>query len=636
MSLSDKINIKSLKSVRLPSFPLLVKELIELSNKSRTYSVRIFYAAAMYGISVYIYLQTLSVEDLTNGFGLIGTGGNLFMSIYVLQLIGICLFVPAITCNVITAEKESGNFPLLMVTRMGPGKIILEKLFSRIIHFGTVLLLALPLMAFAYVLGGVRMQMIWESSILLFLCMLQLASFSIMCSSFCRTNMAAFIMTYFLGVMIMVFIPFITILVLESFRFFGPASIGNWIYVWFSFVSAPIGCAVYTEGLVTGMASFSFTACAFGMLFSSVVYLLLARRFLVTRAFLPTGSATLRLFKGVDSYMKRVNENKLTRGIVLIDDGDTLPEENPVSWRETSKTALGATRYLIRLLVAIELPLCIYLAFYFGLSINQYAHLPMMYFLYFLFWGLAVILIIAKAANLLAGEQANQTLDVLLTTPIPTQDILRQKFKGIKRLFWVLAIPILTIAFVQSYYAMEIYDLFRYATKRPSSFYQTVFYELLNIFVLVSAIPIYFHIVMYLTLWISLQLKKNLRTIILTILVIAIWILGPYLLLRTYTTYYSVYSFSWVRTYLAIGLSALNPIDLLTDTSVGYEPKFKYIYLIKMLVSVVGYFIVMLFLKKICYRRILKELKRPEGTDIVKPDHKEDFQEKSTLSVEPV
>lgn len=650
MSGSEKKKGKIISRLRFPSFPLLAKEMIELSNQSRTYSIRIFYAIIIYCVSIYLFLQVLEPSVWITGYGILGTGENLFRTVYLLQILGICIFVPALTCNIITSEKESGNFPLLLITNLGPGKIVLEKLLSRVIQFGTVLLLALPLMAYSYVLGGVPVSSIWSSSILLFLCVLQLASFSIMCSCCCRSNMAAFVMTYFLGVIIQFFIPFMIFTIFYPHRFGGAGSTAVAVtYFLSSFFSAPLICLLHAEetragvGVGMGVSSGVFAATYVGIVTSIIFYLLMAKRFLISRAFVAGGSMTLQVFKIIDVKMKQLNENKITRGIVLIGDGSKMPETDPVKWRETTKTALGATRYLVRLLVAIELPLCLFITFSFAVAVYARTLTPMLHFFYYLFWGLSVVLIIAKASNLIAGEQANQTLDVLLSTPMRTEDILRQKFVGIKRLFWVLSMPIITVIVVEWFYSIRFIEYFRFSKNRPAVVdWERVVYEVMTMIIPVLALIIFFHIVMYLTVWISMQLKKTLRTMLLTILIIGLCAVTPFIVPKIFPDRYSynlVNNTSLINRYVDYGDIAdmvwfMGPMEILRSDNFLYEEGLKKFIPYKFVILLLFYIPIAILLKKLCYRKILRSLGRPEGDYAGHSGKKKEVSEPSKLSME--
>ena len=67
----------------------------------------------------------------------------------------------------------------------------------------------------------------------------------------------------------------------------------------------------------------------------------------------------MRLFKKLDGLFHRANQNRFTKGIVLIKEHQSLPRYEPIAWRETTKTTLGSIRYLIRILLVIEFPVAV-------------------------------------------------------------------------------------------------------------------------------------------------------------------------------------------------------------------------------------------------------------------------------------
>src|SRR5205085_10219957 len=82
-------------------------------------------------------------------------------------------------------------------------------------------------------------------------------------------------------------------------------------------------------------------------------FLILARRYIVRRAFIPPRNLLLNIFKSIDGAFVRLNQNRVTRGIVVVADKAGLPVDAPVAWRETTKRSLGRGRYLFRLLLVL-------------------------------------------------------------------------------------------------------------------------------------------------------------------------------------------------------------------------------------------------------------------------------------------
>ena len=87
------------------SLPLLTKELTEIAARRRTYITRVVYALLLFGFFVGINESSLR-QASSNPLYAMGTGQNMFAVLIVLQIVGICLFLPAFTAGLITQEKE--------------------------------------------------------------------------------------------------------------------------------------------------------------------------------------------------------------------------------------------------------------------------------------------------------------------------------------------------------------------------------------------------------------------------------------------------------------------------------------------------------------------------------------------------
>lgn len=394
------------------SLPLLTKELYEQSARWQTYAYRVAYALLLFTAALWFFRDILE-RQAASPLDVLGQGRDMFLLIVRLQLIGVYLFMPALTCNAITLEKERNTLGTLLLTKLGATTIIFEKLLSRMIPMLGFQLLSLPLLAYTYALGGLTMSELIAHIWILFLATVQVGAFAMCCSVFSSTTVGSFVMTYALGAVMLVGFPFVC-------------------------CTAPV---LYSGNLSSHGWELA-VAYTLPALFTTTVCLMLASNFLVTKAFSEPRNYLLEVFRHLDGVFHDLNQT-FTGGILLVDDSVSLPMTQPVSWRETKKKSLGTVRYLFRILSCIEVPLLFVLTWFSEMQQYRYQTATAMLGIV---WALSLVLLSVLTTSLIAGERSRQTLDVLLTVPLSGADLLRQKLHGVWRMVGVLTVPMLTIA----------------------------------------------------------------------------------------------------------------------------------------------------------------------------------------------
>lgn len=510
--------------VRLPtiSLPLLAKELLEQSARRRTYVVRTLYACLLFLTSWLLFWQIFAAAR-TNPLAVLGQGRQMFSLLVGLQFAGICLFMPAITCGVLTLEKERNTLGLLFLTRLGPWAIIFEKLLGRLIPMFTFLLLLLPLLAFAYSMGGIPQAALWNGIWMLVLSTIQIGSLAVMCSALFRTTAGAFICTYLIALFLFFFLPSCEGLGIISFRtdFRQLGSIlqqlnvidGPWALPFLFF--PPVVFDVYGVAGFAGKAFYVTLIRSIPILLSALFFLTVARLFLVRRAFVEPRNYLLKLFRYLDKLFWKANQNRVTRGIVLVKDSATLPKDDPVAWRETTKKALGTVRYLFRVLVALEVPVALVIVLI--AQAHAGAQLWGASAMLFLVWIIAVLLLSVKSASLIAAERSHQTLDVLLTTPMTGREIIKQKFGGVRRLMYVLLVPFLTIILFETWWRDSVGS---YRRSHSAFLYLTCS---------MLSLVVYLPLVSWVSFFIGLKVRNQTRAIVGSLAGIVGWCVLPLL-----------------------------------------------------------------------------------------------------------
>jgi ABC-type transport system involved in multi-copper enzyme maturation permease subunit len=502
------------------SLPLLGKELTEAAARRRTYELRVIYGVLLYGVFVFA-LPGFSRGGAQNSTALAGEGRRMLEMLVMLQFGAIALFLPALMCGRITGEKERDSLVLLFLTELGPWRIVLEKYLSGLVPMLTFLLLVLPLGAVAYAFGGFALPDLLTSAGLLTLFLLQIGALALACSAWCRTTVGAFFATYLLG-LALYFGPLFLHRV--AYGFFGSLLAPHFpwqVSGWFFELCHPLAIfspLAYPQGLRFRSNVLSLFSLGPTVL-SIPVLLLLARIGLVRRAFVPPGNFLRRSFRWLDTRMQRAN--RLVGNVMVLRPRTSLPVNDPIAWREQTRSGLGQPHYLMRILCLIELPvalLCFLVATAMPWSSGYRSEFSALMGLVF---GVAALFLCVHSANAFVSERVHQSLDVLLTTPLRAAEIVAQKARALYRLAWLLAVPILTVAVVERIVEFQGWQLRFSRYSRTDETWPYLVCTLL-------AVLIYLPLILWLSLWIGLRARTRFKAIITALGVLVAWCAGPF------------------------------------------------------------------------------------------------------------
>ena len=496
---------------RVFSFPLLAKELTEAAARRRTYVMRVIYGALLF-VTIALWMPRVNWSG-SEDFVHMGMGLEIFGKLLALQFIGLALFLPALMAGSITHEKERDSLVLLLLTELRPWSIVLQKYVGGLVPVLSFLLLAMPCMAIAYAFGGISAEDVLWSSIALLLTALQIGALSLMLSVWCRTTVGAFIGTYFWTVALYATPPFLVAMWAHMDR-------NRNIDDKFALILVPGHILEYgidraSRGQDTGYLLLHAGVDAA----SALIFLALARLFLVRRAFLPASSIFLRLFKVLDRLMKWAN--RFVGGYVIVRDPASLPEDEPIVWREITRKAMGKAVYLFRILMAVEIPvilICTISWFTFDDSRSQQCE--GLSILAAVVGALGVLALGAQAANTIVSERIQQTLEVLLTTPLGAAEIVKQKAKALRRIMLILAIPLLTIFGTECWIEHSFTNEWRTGVTCSET---GIMYALCA----VLSLSIFLPLVSWLALWIGLKMRTRFKAIVAALAAIVAWCALP-------------------------------------------------------------------------------------------------------------
>jgi ABC-type transport system involved in multi-copper enzyme maturation permease subunit len=484
--------------------PLLSKELAEMAQRRRTYAVRVAFAVLTYLTSA-LFLVPIFRTLQRSPKGVLGHGTDVLDVVYAIEWAGLVLFVPAIMSGVLTVEKERNTLQLLFLTKLGPWTIVFEKLLSRLVPVATFLLVSLPLLFVAYLLGGLKQADVQMATAELMLTAFELASIALFCSAFCATSASAFVLSYVLTALVFLF-PLLGVLAI-FFVNWCSVQMGAGQTALFLFLNAREGQPTL-EWLLTSTAGINLdwvfgqrSAPGAGRPFHttlqpylvisavSTLFLILARSALVRRAAPQPKHRVRRMFAWLDARFTRPND-RYGKGILMMSPDSGLPETNPVTWREKRRGDLGRINYLLRVLLVLESPVLAFSVFSAAFGHDNYSTLGT---IGLLLWPIAFLLIIVRAAGLIPAEKARQTLDVLLATPLSLSELMGTKMRGLEQMKAVVALPIvfqtlliawLRLAAGRTYYGYGPADRQTLATGSEVLFFQ--FVTGLNIVILFS------------------------------------------------------------------------------------------------------------------------------------------------------
>ncbi len=139
--------------------PIFTLELVTSVRRLRYYLVRVVYGLILLIILWSCYLESplnrrlpgekVSVQE-TAQFA------NEFFSVFaVTQLVAVVLLTPAMIAGTIAQERERRTIEYLFASQLSNAEIVLSKFAARLLHVGCELLVGLPVLALAMLMGGI-------------------------------------------------------------------------------------------------------------------------------------------------------------------------------------------------------------------------------------------------------------------------------------------------------------------------------------------------------------------------------------------------------------------------------------------------------------------------------------------------
>jgi ABC-type transport system involved in multi-copper enzyme maturation permease subunit len=162
---------------------------------------------AVCGILTAIVVFILLINSYTSSSGI----GYSYRSLVVLFPVLGCtecgllsLMIPVITSGSISGEREKQTLDIMLTTPVSPMSIVTGKLWSAMMIVMMYMIASVPVMAIAFILGGLSWINLFGLFIMLLYLGIYVGSVGIFCSSFVKKSIAATILTIVIGVGILV------------------------------------------------------------------------------------------------------------------------------------------------------------------------------------------------------------------------------------------------------------------------------------------------------------------------------------------------------------------------------------------------------------------------------------------------
>lgn len=177
--------------------PVALKELRGRMRGPRAFVVLTCYLIVVGGFTTLLYIAGTAATYNTTGEVDGGTLGRvLFGSVVAIELFLVTFITPAFTAGSISGEHESQTYDLLRTTLLPERQLVFGKLFSALAYVFLLLLAAIPLQSIAFLFGGVDVEEIVISLLVLLATAIFLGNIGVYYSAMTHRTLRANIMTY--------------------------------------------------------------------------------------------------------------------------------------------------------------------------------------------------------------------------------------------------------------------------------------------------------------------------------------------------------------------------------------------------------------------------------------------------------
>ncbi len=445
----------------IPANPILVRVVEGGSKRIRHLWYRFGYLVVLFFVFFVFFMGSPKGNSLSEAARI---ATSIFQFVAQTQLALICLLSAVFTAGAITQERDAQTFNILLTTPLSNAQIIFGSLFSRLYFVLVLLISGLPIFCITMIYGGVTLNQIILSFSLAAMTALVTGSVAIMISMIrvgTRRTMFSFISmiglyllaVWALGYWEVTWVP-------EASPVVGGVRKMSWLVPFHPFLALEVGLGQVSAPPFSEVAHYGWPSkylLAYPQasymtmsLAASVLMMLLSMLFV--RGAVKEGEPTL--WNTLMSVLRRTP---------LDSSGERRRKprrvwSNPIAWREANTKAAASSSHFTRWVMMIGgvlLALCILMYLIKGWSITYQGSsvtFGVQQARHFLHWLISIELVMIllvvtnAAATSMTRERESNTMDILMTTPLTSRDIVWGKLRGlISFSFPLMAVPICTM-----------------------------------------------------------------------------------------------------------------------------------------------------------------------------------------------
>jgi len=450
--------------------PILPWELVTLARRWRYFAIRVLYAVALLFIMWMAY-EVAFGETFFGGWGshsqplaqISRFAAGFYHSFLYTQAIIILGLTPAFVATAIPQEKERKTIEYLFVSDLGNHEIVLGKILARMANLLGILLVGVPIVAFAGLFGGIDYFGLFLGTAATAAVMMSVASLSFAISLYSSTTRGALINSYGALFFVIAGIPALIYTVAGiaydlSRRFFPELNqfMSELLQIsWVQYIVEAIGLVhpisiFWLIAMRSSGSGFTSTS-SIGIAFVAMIAIHLALAALLIFWSTRMLRSSYR-FSNSESTRKRPLKQRLSNALPRR--RSAVSEKWPLYWKELRNSRFRKLGLLARIFVIFGLCLFYYNVFSTIKSSNSYSnqlkdHLQWLTAMSSCgFIGLGFIVVAFRSASSIGEEKDRDCWISLLAAPVTSQQIIYSKALGslsaLQPFVWILT-PLMLI-----------------------------------------------------------------------------------------------------------------------------------------------------------------------------------------------